>query len=169
MSYDSYEIPDGITPLVGYRGWLVRGDALLSCYREVEWPVGTIQSECIRPLHGESKGVLPIPPKHYWSPHLGCTCGIYALHTYPQVWEEFEGERKATTKPWPHEAVTGVIQGWGRMVVGDKGWRAQYAKPVAIVSRPKSRKLSPVIERLADRYGLEIVDARNLRRNYEHR
>ena len=166
MSYDSYEVPDGITPLVGYRGWLVRDNALVSCYRDVEWPVGKpLQSECIRPTYREGQGVFPAPPKHYWSPHISCTCGMYALHEYPKVWQEHEGKRRASVKPWPSEAVTGMIQGWGRIIVGDKGFRAQYAKPVALVARPRSKRWPEVIERLAERYGLEIVDARDIRRN----
>lgn len=167
--YDDFEVPDGISPLVGYRGWMVSDDVLTSCYRKVEWQVGEpMQSECIRPTfrEGSSSGsVFPSPPKHYWSPHLECTCGIYALHDYPKLWDTYEGKRRATVKPWPYEAVTGVVQGWGRIIVGDKGFRAQYAKPVALVSRPRSNKWPAVIERLAERYGLEIVDANDLRRN----
>jgi hypothetical protein len=164
--YDDYEIPDGISPLIGYRGWTVSGDTLQSCFREVEWPVGSpLQSECIRPTFREDSGILPAPPKHYWSPHLGCTCGIYALHEYPQAWQEFDDGRKKTPKPWPSEAVTGIIQGWGRIIVGDKGFRAQYAKPVALVSRRRNKRWPETIERLAECYGLEIVSARSVRRN----
>lgn len=165
MSYDSYEVPDGITPLVGYRGWLVKDGALTSAYpdiRSVEWPVGQpLQSECLPPtrrIRSDDRRVTGAP-KHYWAPHIECTCGIYALHEYP--FPSAPG-RKAV-KPWPDDAVTGMVHGWGRIIVGDKGFRSQYAKPIALVSRPRSRARMEVIEEVAMRYGLEIVDARDLR------
>jgi hypothetical protein len=170
MSYDSYEIPDGITPLVGYRGWLVKDDALWSAFpsiRTVEWPVGKpLHSECLPPQRYSQNDDRRVAnaPKHYWAPHIKCTCGIYALHGYPKLWEQREGERKKTPKPWPGEAVTGMVHGWGHIIVGDKGFRAQYAKPIALISRPRSVKWASVIERLAERYGLEIVDAREVRK-----
>lgn len=172
MDYDRVEVPDGITPLVGYRGWLVKNNSLWSAYpeiRSVEWPVnGPLQSECLKPKQrgreGDDREFLPSPSNHYWSPHLECTCGIYALHEYPKLWKQLEdGRRVASFKPWPHESVTGIIHGWGRIIVGDKGFRAQSAKPIALVSRPKSNSWPKVIERLAERYGLEIVDARDVR------
>lgn len=164
MSYSDFEIPDGITPLVGYRGWMVKGDSLFSCHRDVEWMVGeSLVSECLRPQQrgrDDRDNILTLPPKHYWSPHIDCTCGIYALNDYPKLWENREGKRRATTKPWPHEAITGLIHGWGRIIVGTKGFRAEYAKPIALVARPRSNKWPQVIESIAERYGLEIIDAR---------
>lgn len=172
MSYDAYEIPDGITPLVGYRGWLVREDALWSVYpdiREVEWPVATpLMSECLPPkrrVRTDDRTTSAVVPKHYWAPHIECTCGIYALHDYPKLWEERESGRKVPTpKPWPQEAVTGMVHGWGHIIVGDKGFRAQYARPIALIARPRSNTWPKVIEALAERYGLQIVDAREVRK-----
>lgn len=172
MDYGDFEVPDGIQPLVGYRGWRVKDDALWSVYpdiRSVEWPIhGPLQSECLRPKQrgrdDHDSDFLPSPPKHYWTPHLDCTCGIYALHQYPKLFKKREDGRKVRTfRPWPDDSVTGIIHAWGRMIVGDKGFRAQSAKPIALVSRPRSNRWPKVIERLAERYGLEIVDARDLR------
>lgn len=163
MSYDRYEIPDGITPLVGYRGWLAKGGALWSVYpesRAVEWPVGKpLHSECLPPrrdLREDDRKVV-FPPKHYYSPHLDCTCGIYALHEYPRA-------QSKTVKPWPPQAITGMIHGWGKIIVGDTGFRAQWAKPIALVSRRRNSQWPMVIEALAERYGLEVVDYREVRK-----
>lgn len=165
MSYSDYEVPDGITPLVGYRGWTVKNDKLWSAYpevRSVEWPTHQpLQSECISPLRipaaDEHDRRTPSAPKHYYSPHIDCTCGIYALHEFP---------KRGGMTPWPrYKSVTGMIHGWGKIIVGDKGFRAQYAKPIALVShRNNSHEWPKTILSLAERYGLEIVDYREVRK-----
>ena len=172
MSYDSYEVPDGIEPLVGYRGWKVIDGALWSVYpeiRAVEWPVsGPLPSECLPPkirVTSDDRRVSN-PPKHYWSPHIDCTCGIYALHDYPNAWEDMEdGRRRKSVNPWPPKSVTGIIHGWGHIIVGDKGFRAQTAKPIALVSgRNRYGEWPVTIQQIAERYGIEVVDYREVRK-----
>lgn len=172
MSYDLFEVPDGIEPLIGFRGWAVKGERLTSCYREVEWPIaGPLSSECIMPtaLITNDRGIeLPFPPKHWVSPQMHCTCGIYALNEFPHDWEMREGKNARVVKPWPQNsnAVVGMIQGWGKIVVGTKGFRAQYAKPIALISRRRNGQWSRTVEELAYVYGLEIVDVKEVRREY---
>ena len=169
MNYDgSYEAPDGIEPLIGYRGWLVRGGKLVSCYRMVEWPVGgPLESMCLTPTFGTSneRGDIPIPPppKHSVSPNIFCTCGIYGLDSYPNLWEVREGKRKSTLKPWPFEAITGIIKVWGKVVVGSRGFRAQYAEPIALVARSRMGEWPQGIEEVAGTYGIEVVDAKEVK------
>lgn len=169
MSYDLYEIPDGINPLVGYRGWMHKDGKLYSCYREVEWPqTGTVTSECIHPniafnlyLASERENARP---KRKFSAHLApdinCSCGVYALSEYPSQRESL---------PWPSQAFTGVMLGWGHTVMGTKGFRAEYAKIVALVARPRSPRLTRTIEELSSNYAIPIVSLRDVRRTYEHR
>lgn len=166
MSYDSFEVPDAIEPMVGYRGWVYENGHLYSCYRKVEWPIDRpLTSDCISPswrvsndpYRGHKVG------RHY-EPVKECSCGIYGLHEYPRVFDvKPDGNRRKSMKPWPSYAITGVIQGWGHMVVGTKGFRAEYAKPVALVARPRSQKWGPVVRELAEIYRIDIVDANELR------
>lgn len=152
MLYDIAEIPDGITPLVGIRGWRYKDGKLWSCYRDVEWPVGSpLNSECIHPLaFPYIEGGHKEKSKQHAPPTRTCTCGIYALN-------EWEPSNPKSVRPWPSDAITGLIHGWGHIVLGSKGFRAQYAKPIALVSRPRSTKMTAIIDSLAEVYGIEII------------
>lgn len=164
MSYDLYEIPDGINPLVGYRGWIHKDGKLYSCYREVEWPInGKVTSECIHPntafnlyfrLQSEESSTTHKYSAHV-APDINCSCGIYALTDYPSQKESL---------PWPSDALTGVMLGWGHTVVGTKGFRSEYAQIVALVARPRSPRLTSIIEQVADNYGIKIVSMKDVRR-----
>lgn len=73
-------------------------------------------------------------------------------------------------KPWPSDAIVGLVQGWGRMIIGTKGFRAEFARPVALVSHPRSTVRWPrIIEGVADKYGLEVIDLREIRNDDGHR
>jgi len=84
------------------------------------------------------------------------------MHEYPQATEIRESKRVSSIKPWPHDAITGIIHGWGKIIVGTKGFRAQYAKPIALVARKS--KIQRTIEETAEQYGLEIVDIWEVRK-----
>lgn len=172
-SYDSWEVPDAIEPLLGYRGWLTRDNALLSVYpdiREVIWPTQPLKATCLPPPNSTRRDERPdrrlfdVPPHDF--PVKSCTCGIYALHEYPQVWEQYEGAPRKAMKPWGSAPITGVVKGWGHIVTGDKGFRAEFAYPVALVERPRSRAWQEIIKRLAGKYDLEIVTAEELRNEH---
>jgi hypothetical protein len=54
--------------------------------------------------------------------------------------------------------VTGAVVGWGRVVQhGRQGWRAEKARPVALLSMGR-----PLVEEAAIRYGLPLVSMRGL-------
>jgi hypothetical protein len=99
--------------------------------------------------------------RHHSPPTKTCTCGIYALN-------KWEPSHPKKLRPWQSEAITGLIHGWGHIVIGSKGFRAQYAKPIALVSRPKSVKFTARIEELAMVYGLEIITVKEAQ-TYGHR
>jgi len=162
VGFGDYEVPDGIEPLIGYRGWIVRGGKLLSCYREIEWPIGgPLVSECLNPTFAT---LNQHPLGRHSSPDISCTCGVYALNEYPDIWEVREGERRDTLKPWPYEAITGMVKSWGRIIIGDRGFRAQYAEPIALVAKPQRGWWPKIIKDLAEAYGIEILDAKEVRR-----
>jgi hypothetical protein len=55
-------------------------------------------------------------------------------------------------------AVIGVVAGWGRAFRGQHGWRAQFARPVALYWTPD---LDERLERIAGRYGCQVVQERS--------
>jgi len=163
VSYDLFEAPDGITPLVGYRGWTYKDGKLSSCYRAVEWPIGgPLLSECIHPTYipfNDRGAVSPQSTKKHVAPFKDCTCGIYALNEYsPRSYVDESGKHRKKGKPWPNDSIVGVILGWGRIVMGTKGFRCEYAKPIALMTRPRSPKWTTIISELAETYGLELLD-----------
>lgn len=166
--YDLVSVPDAIEPLVGYRGWLTKDGYLHSCYRDVRWPVGSpLRSECIAPLqqiHFSDESPPPRVSKHSF-PIKPCTCGIYGLYEFPKLWEVREGRRQETHKPWPDGAVVGMVHGWGNTIVGNKGFRAEWAKPIALVKNTQLTSAINLLEQLAERYGLQIVTVAEVRNN----
>lgn len=169
MSYDSFEIPDSITPVVGYRGWTFKDGYLYSCYRSVKWPKNkALQAECIHPTFTSinEKGFRSKITDHHNYPIKDCTCGIYALHEFPNSYDKDEnGNRRRAPKPWPHYALSGIVLSWGHLVMGDKGFRGEFAKPAALISRPRSKTLAPIIEELAQNYGIKIVSLKDIKKN----
>lgn len=170
MSYDTIEIPDSITPIIGYRGWIFKDGFLYSCYRSVKWPLGkALKAECIHPtfasLNEKNNKKSKIESNHYF-PTKDCSCGIYALHEFPNASEKDEdGVRRRASKPWPHYALSGVVIGWGHVVMGEKGFRAEFAQPLALISRPRSKTLTPIIEELAFNYDIDIVSYKEIKKN----
>jgi hypothetical protein len=55
-------------------------------------------------------------------------------------------------------AVIGVVAGWGRAFRGKHGWRAQFARPVALYWTPD---LDERVDRIAARYGCQVVEGRS--------
>jgi hypothetical protein len=56
-------------------------------------------------------------------------------------------------------AVIGVVAGWGRAFRGQHGWRAQFARPVALYGAPHLD--GERLERIAGRYGCQVVQGRS--------
>ena len=76
-------------------------------------------------------------PHPQGTPERGCDCGFYALHSVPPMrthparfgWEigvETSGDRR-------HGLVFGVAAADGRVLVGTDGWRAETARPLALL------------------------------------
>jgi hypothetical protein len=179
-------IPDAIRPALGLRAWdVVDGPALESVYRGVVWPRNQrLVAECLDPadlfegykprhkikrwwLPGEYETVEKIraPTNKHLAPHRGCSCGIYG------AWELGEAHlmgaympgvltfKPVTPKYSNRPKVFGAVAGWGRVVRGSKGFRAQFAKVVAFfIPRDVDHQ---GIEELGELYEVPIVDRDN--------
>jgi hypothetical protein len=136
----------------GYRVWRIAGDRLVGWwYTRYPWAPGRSEATCYatrwtllgrRPRHPD----LPVP-------QLDCKCGLYALH---EPWD-FTGDLPSRLFGTSDESnvVIGVVAGWGRAFRGERGWRAQFAKPVALYRVPH---LGGRLDRVARRYGCQVVD-----------
>jgi hypothetical protein len=103
-------------------------------------------------------------PHPHGTPSIACECGFYALHSIPElndtparsIWEidaESSGGR--------HGLVLGVVEGYGRVLIGTAGWRARFARVQALFA---ASGLSSVegssLDEIASRYGAPLY--RNL-------
>ena len=130
----------GEAPLIagkihGVRKWKVEGPWLLGPFSAERWMQGGVATEarCAGVRHG------PAPLQE-------CTCGLYAYHPQDSMGAFTPGQ------------VTGVIEAWGKVELYRNGFRAQYARPVALLTNrdpgdPERRRL----EIVAHAYQCELV------------
>lgn len=170
--YEGNDIPDAITPVVGVRAWRVtktlrKEDRLFSIYKQdVNWPIGRrLEAKCISPasiwgamaasswnaraaLYGimVDDPVKKLPP--HQAPFDNCTCGIYALNS-----ELFVGE----VKPWMNDAILGIVLMWGHILEGDRGYRSQYAKVVALWMDTADPERVDLISQMAEMYKVPVI------------
>ena len=116
-------------PVIGFRVWRIDGEDLVAVGGE-RWPVGDNVAACRR------------NPRHA-PPESACGCGIYALH------------EPIDQAIWPGHVI-GAVVAWGSLQVHLDGFRAQYARPIAIAggSCAEREALAP----LTRRYGLTTVE-----------
>jgi len=114
-------VPDAIAPLIGYRTWAMGLGQLWSPHGpgRQRWPrTEPLRAICLR--HGVPSFINPRIPEHA-APDQHCTCGIYATFA---PWDlEFDELRH----PWA--LVAGQVEGWGRVALGERGFRAELARP----------------------------------------
>jgi len=125
--------------LYGLRAWAVTGEPgdeeLVGAHAAVPWPPGCwLEAIC-------SKGRTHAAPDH------DCTCGIYALHPRPQTARRVLAVRGR---------IGGIVAATGAVEVHEQGFRAQRARPYALMI---GRRNPALVRRLAVRYGAELIDA----------
>jgi hypothetical protein len=140
-------VPDGAVPLVGYREWSIRTEdharpRLLSLFHPATWPHdGPISAICMRPV---TWPYPPVQPMHGTVPDESCQCGIYAFRR--PVFESLNGASGPK--------VRGVVLGWGRYILGSLGWRAQFARLIALLQHEEN---PAIVDDLADRYDVTVL------------
>jgi hypothetical protein len=132
------------TPLVpgrlyGLRLWRVTagpdGERLLSPDRTVEWPAGgeALTARCDRHRHD--------------APAPGCGCGVCAWHPRSAT------ARRVLQWRWFQP---GIVEAWGAVEVHYDGFRAERARPFALVSVPS--RFPRQVERLAAAYDARVLE-----------
>ncbi len=144
-------------PIVGFRRWGARHGALYSgifvAGRFMPNPALRMVAPRVRPV--------PWPPAEdlvakcfalggHDAPQRDCSCGFAAYYALPLE----------PGMPAP-EAVWGVIAAWGHVVECEHGFRAQFARPLALLKRrypddlyERGRRL----ENVADGYAIPLLE-----------
>lgn len=101
--------------LIGYRQWTFNGKGLRSMsMNSYIWSPGWNQAECMPfSIHRTRTHETPEIP------NLWCSCGFYAHHV-------------PMTTTAKKDQVLGVVEASGTVLVGDKGFRAEKARIVAL-------------------------------------
>lgn len=91
-------------------------------------------------------------------PGKGCECGLRAYHPWlVPPWYLWSGDKAANKDRY----VTGVVEAWGRIELYPEGFRAAFARPVALVLPPALRTDADTrraLTDLCDRADAELVD-----------
>jgi hypothetical protein len=96
-------VPDYVSPVVGYRGWLLGPRDLMSLNGEFWHPNQKLQAVCRKSVN------------RHTPPHGDCSCGIYSAKSLDQL----------RTIGYAERGVRGEVYLWGTVVEHKLGWRAQ--------------------------------------------
>jgi hypothetical protein len=143
-------VPDSFTPVRGYRTWALGLGRLWSSHgpEKVAWPTSDpLRAACLK--HGYPSFFNPRLPEH-GAPDRDCTCGIHAVYA---PWDLATAQAQ---RPW--SLIFGRVEGWGRVAVGEKGFRAEMARPLELFfeswwDEPMWRAAT----RVARTYGIPLV------------
>lgn len=157
---DIVPIPDSITPLIGYRYWIVHRGWLFSYSRPRRWSSGPQRAHCPYEEKDEDYTIrknlqLPIPAHielkriHHGKPaSVECTCGFYCFK-YPNpsvmIVEQFR--------------VAGKVSLWGRVQEYGSGYRAEYMQIECLYKARYRRWRNPEIKRIGERYNVPVKEA----------
>lgn len=172
---EAIQAPDLMGPLFGFRTWTVAfrdGEPSLASvlHQTVYWP----QTSELRAQHMGGGGLR----NSHDAPLTGCQCGIYAWDTAERLrlrggcaWlGHSDGTspsllislkllgRKSAPEGFASGMeikVAGRVALWGKVFRHTYGFRAEFAKPVALVAPSGSSR--PLLEALAGVYGLDLL------------
>jgi hypothetical protein len=129
------------SPLYGLRTWSVAGgpgeERLAAPQRGTPWPDGGawLHARCEAASHD--------------APAPGCACGIQGWHP---------GRRTARRVLGARGAIPGVVEAAGAIEVHEDGFRAERARPRALLIAPRAN--AELIRRLGAAHHAETVDVR---------
>ena len=157
------EAPLFTQALLGIRTWKVEARLPSSLSRlcaetaEASWEPGGAWTEasCAPPWDG---------PGRHDAPEKHCTCGLYALHPEAvEVRSQWAVQVDTDAIDDPHfvelMGVIGVVEAAGRIEVHDIGFRAERARPLAlIVGREWPQEPRRAVAELAEIYGARVLE-----------
>jgi hypothetical protein len=148
-------------PLVGFRRWGCRRGGLYSGI----FVAGRFVPNPALALVAPRAIPVPWPTDHdrrakcfalrgHDAPHTACGCGYSAYYALPA-----EPDLPAPEASW------GAVVAWGRVVECERGFRAEFARPLALLDRrsPLDRaEGGQRLARAADAYGIPLLAADEL-------
>ncbi len=128
----SRDAPDAITPILGYRLWEVRGGRLCSLwFSAIPWaPQKKLRAACYEAQGAFPSAVLKRDRPLHGAPDSRCRCGLYAVSDPEDLPLRWSGTKEVI--------VCGVVGLWGRVFVGERGWRGEFARPLALSYEERS-------------------------------
>ena len=158
-----------IGPLQAYRCWRVEWQGKLpvlgSLFQPTVWPAAhPLRATCEkRPgsLAAWFRRRFFRPMETHSAPTWNCECGVYGL-------ADFKQDENLELSPHFHQRgpldrvirVAGVVQLWGRVVQHEHGYRAEYARPLKLLTVPslaRSRDAEGLLDAIAERYAIRLV------------
>jgi len=156
--------PDGIEPIIAWRAWRVGTPTYLaSTNNNTRWVLGDMTAECIKSVRmyiGFHDG--PAPSSECPDPG----CGIYAVRQLEDLIDQ-PGVPRVRELVNRQNYVVGQVALWGKIIEHERGYRAQYARPVSIGIFDGSPTYTQSV--LATYYGLKYVGAQSLADLAKHR
>jgi hypothetical protein len=163
----------------GFRAFVVRLGSLWSVgYEGYEWTPDTNRAHCDRVSGASTRVVWVNDPEssteivrqreieigHGRIPSPYCTCGFWLYKSETNCREHFpqlEGRPRGINRygdfgGLPDSWVMGRVQVWGRAIEGTDGYRAEFAKVVALVTDRPGRFAS-----VLERYGADVTAPRS--------
>lgn len=158
---DDVRVPDVLGTAVGYRLFQISSADLLLrslVFSGVSWERGENSARCLFSgdlvVAGDRGGHSCV-----WSrqdsqgqiPGVNCGCGLYASFDPPQVRAEY----------WPRSqvvVVSGVVEAWGRILVGRLGFRAHHARVVGLSLEGRVPERLTVAA-VAEHYGVPLYES----------
>lgn len=130
------------TPVYGLRTWTVRGERtderLAGAYRDAApWPAGGAWLEASCP-----------GPEGHSAPAPQCSCGVHAWHPRRRAARRILAGRRE---------IPGIVEARGAIEVHEDGFRAEQARPYALVLAPGRN--AALVHRLGEAYRVPVVEA----------
>jgi len=119
-------VPDYISPVVGFRVWQWDAAGLKSLNGEKWSAHQPLSAVCRADRSGSISGLSKATHNPDELPHFKCTCGVYAAKTIEHL-------RQSGYKRF---GVHGEVYLWGTVVEHERGWRAQFAYPRTFIVAP---------------------------------
>jgi hypothetical protein len=119
-------VPDYISPIVGYRVWRWNVTGLKSLNGEPWLPGRPLAAGCRAAAGGRIVGHAKAAHGAHDLPHSDCTCGVYAAKNLEHL-RHFGYENRG---------IHGEVYLWGTVVEHKLGWRAQFAYPKSLFLPP---------------------------------
>jgi len=170
------EIEPMVGSVYGFRWWRVAAGGTLRSpwHGGHRWSSGFNDARCL-----ERRRYMPVWRSlgAHAAPDRRCSCGFYGLWAPPRVEQQtWVWEVDANSSGSSHGLLFGVVEVTGKIMLASEGFRAQFARPVAVAIGAEVQPSPDVdavamrlpvrmyrsVDRLLERYGPAVQESRVL-------